>query len=130
MNPLNLLSGISLKVWLYVALAAALLIGYGYWHHHVYAQGAASVQVKLDALTAKYTAAQVKASADHDALQAKIDGMAQPDNAALSAQFTALQKKLDELKAHDIAYKPARPLPAGCQLDPARVEAANQALAQ
>ena len=52
------------KAWVYLTLVVALIVGYGYWHHHVYAQGVASMQAKVDAATLRATQAE---AANHGA---------------------------------------------------------------
>jgi hypothetical protein len=120
-------------------VCAGLIVAGSLYHVATVASAAHGAQVaadaawtaKIAALKYQYAAAQTKAIADQAALQAQIDAKAAPDNAVLSAQFAALSKQLVLLKARDIAaYNPVRQLPADCRLDPARVEAANQALSQ
>lgn len=61
---LAILKLVPVKAWAYMALAVALIVGYGYWHHHVYAQGVASMQATVDA--ANLRASQAEA-ANHGA---------------------------------------------------------------
>ena len=127
---LSFLGGVPVKVWMLLALLVVSFFGYMYWHHHVFAQGAASVQVKFDAYVAK---AKLTATQDAEklaALQVKIDAQAQASNDALSKQFADLTAQIAALKARSVSYKPQKPLPADCKLDPDRVAQANAALSR
>lgn len=126
----SFIGGIPAKVWLWIATIGLAYLGYMYWEHRIFEQGAASVQVKFDAYVAQAKQAAEKAKADHDELQAKLDATASVSNKGLSDQFKALSDQLKDLKAHDSAFKPQKPLPADCKFDYDRVSQANAALAR
>jgi len=101
--------------WLFLGL---FLSAYGY---HEYALHEKGVEVRNED-RAQLVAANAKAKADHDALQAKIDAQASVSNAALHDQFDKIQADLRTLGT----YKPKKPLPADCKLDAERVTLANK----
>lgn len=123
-----LLKKVPLSWWI---LAAVIVAGTLY-HVATVASAAHAATTAADAAwTAKLDKANKAAKADHDALQAKIDAEAKPSNEALHEQFAQLQARLDAMKAADQArYRPPKPLPQDCKLDPARVAELNAALAQ
>lgn len=118
------------RAWI-ALIVCGLAIGY-----HIYAVAAARSEATANAdafWKAQIATAKATAEADHKALQAKIDAMAQPSNDELHAQFSQLQATLDDMKKHPNQYavpKPVKPLPADCKLDPAVVAAANEVLRQ
>lgn len=119
---------VPMRVWVGLAVCAAAIV------YHVASIGQISSQVAA-AADARWQAtlkeASAKAASEQKSLQAKIDAMAGPSNAALSKQFNDLQAKLDKLKAYDQThYTPPKPLPADCKIDPATVAAVNKELAR
>lgn len=113
-----------------LVLAAALIVGYALWHHHVWDAATAAADTRWEA---KLAAAKASADAEQKRLQDEIDAQAGPSNATLHDQFAKLQATMDDMRKHPQNYvmpKPAKPLPADCKLDPAIVAQANEVLRQ
>jgi len=116
------------RVWVALAVGVVAVV----YHVATIAQISSQVAAAADARWQEtLTQAKNKADEKQRTLQAKIDAMAGPSNAEISSQFNDLQKKIDDLKQYDQAhYKPPKPLPADCKLDPATVAAVNKELAK
>lgn len=95
MNPLSL---IPLKGWLYIGLAVALGIGYAYWHHHVYEQGVASMQAKVDAANLKAAQAMAENANNGTTIAALQASQAQCEAGRIADQVAANKALTDHDK--------------------------------
>lgn len=90
---------VPIKFWAYLALVLCVCAGYFYWHHHVYAQGIASMQAKVDAANLRATQAEAAnhgAAATIASLQAS---QSQCESGRIADQVAAYKAVTDHDKA-------------------------------
>lgn len=96
---LKLFTGLPIKVWLYLGLAVALGAGYWYWHHHVFEQGVASMQAKVDAANLRASQAMAENANNGTTIAALQQSQAQCEAGRLADQVAANKALTDHDQA-------------------------------